>query len=274
MAATRVIDSDVFRWPGRCTRLLWVAACLAGAAPLSQAEPTGAPAAVKAEEGVRWRELNPAQRLALRPLERDWSRIDATRKQKWIEIADRFATIAPAEQARIQERMSTWAKMTPEQRGQVRLQFQEAKRVAPEDRQAQWEAYQALPDEQKQRLAARAAPPPAAASAVHDPRKPGKTAGRSDRREASEQKSNIVPNPSLAAPPKPVAPTLVQAAPGVSTTLISKRPAPPAHQQTGLPKIAATPGYVNSATLLPQRGPQGAATRPAAGAENEPPRKP
>src|SRR4029453_3048865 len=50
-----------------------------------------------------------------------------------------------------------------------------------------------------------------------------------------------------------------------STTLMSRRPTPPAHQQTGLPKIAATPGFVDRSTLLPQRGPQGAAARGAAG---------
>ena len=80
---------------------------------------------------------------------------------------------------------------------------------------------------------------------------------------APQQKSNIVPNPSYAASPKPVAPTVLQARPGATTTLISKQPAPPPHQQTGLPKIAATPGLVDRATLLPQRGPQGAAARPA-----------
>jgi hypothetical protein len=29
-----------------------------------------------------------------------------------------------------------------------------------------------------------------------------------------------------------------------------------------MPKIAATPGFVDSTTLLPQRGPQGAAVEP------------
>jgi hypothetical protein len=73
-----------------------------------------------------------------------------------------------------------------------------------------------------------------------------------------------VPNPAFAAPPKVIAPSVVQARPGATTTLITKRPTPPSHQQAGLPKIAATPEFVNKATLLPQRGPQGAATRSAA----------
>lgn len=223
-------------------------------------------APVPAERGIRWRELRANQRDALKPLENDWHTIDANRKQKWIEIADRFGTIAPAEQSRIQERMREWAKMSPLQRGQVRLQFQEAQRVAPQDRQAQWQVYQALPAEQKQRLADRAATPAPSPTAAS--RKAARAAARSDR--AAETKSNIVPNPSHAEPPHSVAPTVVEAGPGVSTSLISRRPAPPAHQQTGLPKIAATPGYVNSATLLPQRGPQGAATRPAPSPSPEP----
>ena len=79
-----------------------------------------------------------------------------------------------------------------------------------------------------------------------------------------QTKSNIVPNPGFAVPLKPVAPTVVQARPGATTTLISKVPAPPMHQQTGMPKIAATPEFVDKTTLLPRRGPQGAATRSAA----------
>ena len=239
--------------------------------------PSVARAAPRGEEGVRWRDLNAQQRSALKPLERDWQGVDANRKRKWLEIADRFGAIAPAEQARIQERMTAWAKMTPEQRGQVRMQFQEAQRVAPQDRQAQWAAYQALPQEQRLQLAARAAvPAAAAASAGREVRRPARPVVRTDRpgREPGEVKSNIVPNPSLAAPPKPVAPTVVQAGSGVSTTLISKRPAPPPHQQTGLPKIAAAPGYVDRSTLLPQRGPQGAATRPTKATEGPAPKQP
>jgi len=40
---------------------------------------------------------------------------------------------------------------------------------------------------------------------------------------------------------------------------ITRHPTPPPHQQTGMPKIAATPEFVNRSTLLPKRGPQAAA---------------
>jgi hypothetical protein len=78
-----------------------------------------------------------------------------------------------------------------------------------------------------------------------------------------------VPNPAHAAPARRVAPTMLQAQPGATTTVISKRAAPPPHQQTGLPKIAASPNFVDKDTLLPQRGPQGAATRSAAASAAE-----
>ena len=210
--------------------------------------------AARAEDGPRWQELAPAERSVLKPLERDWSSIDAARKQKWREIAARHPSLPPAEQARIKERMNDWAAMTPAERGRARLNYQEARQLSPQERQSRWEAYQALPEDQKKQFATRAAPA-AAARSGEVPRK-----GAPD---TPQSKSNLVPNPAYAAPRKQVAPTVVQAQPGATTTLMSRQPAPPPHQQTGMPKIAATPGFVDKSTLLPKRGPQGAATRSA-----------
>jgi hypothetical protein len=205
------------------------------------------------EQGVRWRDLKPAQQAVLKPLEREWPVIGAGHKDKWIELSGNFSKRPPDEQARIQERMTDWARLTTQERGQARLNFQEAKQLPPQDRKARWDEYQALSPERKQQLAARAAP-------ASTPASPKPAAPRGD---GVQLKSNIVPNPALSAPPKVIAPSVVQAGPGATTTLITKRPTPPSHQQTGLPKIAATPEFVNKATLLPQRGPQGAATRSA-----------
>ena len=223
--------------------------------------------AVPAEHGVRWRELKPAQQAMLKPLEQEWAGIDAPRKQKWLELAAAFPKLSVAEQARVQTRMVEWAQLTPQQRGQARINFQEAKHLPAQDRQARWEAYQALPMEQQRQLAARAAPS-ASNVAVQRARKAEIPATRSSGGEAPQAKSNIVPNPALAAQPRAVSPLVVQAGPGATTTMMTKRPAPPSHQQSGLPKIAATPEFVNKTTLLPQRGPQGAATRPVPAAES------
>ncbi len=212
--------------------------------------------AQEAEAGITWRELSATQRSALKPLERDWRSISADQKQKWLELAMRFPALSVEERGRVQARMTEWAQMTPHDRGQARINFQEAKQVSPKNRQAQWDAYQALSPEKKQELAARAAVP-------------ARTPARQlvDDDDAPTRKTNIVPNPAHAQPPRQVAPTVVQAQPGATTTLINTRPVPPPHQQTGLPKIAATPEFVDRATLLPQRGPQAAATRSAAASD-------
>jgi Protein of unknown function (DUF3106) len=238
---------------------------LSMAAP-ARAQPSAqALAAPKPAEGAkpRWHDLNPAQREALKALEREWPTINADGKQKWLAIAAKYPSMSPQEQTRLQARMSEWARLSPKERGLARQQFQAAKRVAPQDRPAQWEAYQALPAEQRRTLAARAAAP--AAGAATRQRVDGSPSESKGGR--PQAKSNIVPNPAYAVQPTPVTTGAMQAQPGATTTSMAKRAAPPAHQQTGLPKIAASPGFVDKTTLLPKRGPQGAAIRSIAASE-------
>ena len=234
------------------------AACAALAQPLPSI-----PAEKPAPQA--WQSLSPAQQRALRPLQGEWSRLDAPRRQKWLDIAERMPSMPPDEQARVRERMIEWAQLTPEDRGKARLLFQEAKQASPTDRRSKWEAYRALPDDEKEQLARQAATartPPASSASPRPGRRARDDADRvEERRAVAPAKSNLVPNPAFAAPPKPVGPTVTQAAPGATTSLMSRRIDPPPHQQTGLPKIAATPGFVDETTLLPKRGPQAAAAR-------------
>lgn len=223
-----------------------------------------------AEEGTRWQELSPPQRAALKPLERDWAGISSAQKSKWVEIADRFPSMKADERSRIQARMADWARMTPEQRGQARANYQRARQTAPSDRQAQWEAYQSLSPDVRRQLADRASPASLAAKPEGARQGNPLPRGQSNRQDSPQTKSNLTPNPVFAPQARPVAPVIVQARPGATTTLVTKPPSPPSHQQTGLPKITATPNFVDKSTLLPQRGPQGAAVRtpPASAAES------
>lgn len=231
--------------------------------PLPTTPGASAPTRSTGEQGLAWTSLTPAQRQALKPLERDWPSIDGPRKNKWLEIAGRYPSMAAQDQERLQARMAEWARMTPQERTQTRLQFQDAKQVPAQDRQASWEAYQALPEDERRELANRGKPVAAAASAPAgkpvQSQRAGPAAGG-----AAQPKSNAVPEATAAAPPKPVAPSVVQARPGATTTLITKTPAPPAHQPSGGPKIAATSDYVDKKTLLPQTGPQSTAATPPA----------
>jgi hypothetical protein len=208
-----------------------------------------AAAAAFAQAGPSWQQLSAQQRGALAPLENEWSSIDEPRKRKWLDLAERLPKMSPDERQRIQDRMADWSRLSPDERGRARQRYQESRGISAQERQQRWEAYQALPAERRRELAQEVRPPRNVPDA--------KTGSARE-----QKKSNIVPNPSYAAPPKPVAPSVLQARPGATTTLMSRPPAPPPPQQTGLPKIAAQPGFVDRSTLLPQRGPQGAATRP------------
>src|SRR5665213_338543 len=236
--------------------ILYLRVCGVGIA-VAQAPPASPPASAatasrRAEGGVRWQNLTSAQRQALGPLEHEWPTIEPARKQKWLVIAARFHTLPPEERARISQRMTEWAQLSPTERGEARLRYQEARQVPASDRSARWEAYQKLAPDEKRHFAARAAS--ASAVAALPPRPTG--------REATQGKANVVTNPALARPPRAVTPTVVQASPGATTHLITRPTSPPTHQQTGMPKIAATSEFVNRSTLLPRRGPQAAAVIP------------
>lgn len=221
------------------------------------AAPKPAPATSARADGPAWSTLTPAQQRALEPLKADWASIDASRKAKWLEVAAKLPTLPAAEQERIRQRMVEWSRMTPAERGQARLQFQETRQFSEADRRARWDTYQAFPDETKRALANLARPPVVAKAPVT-----GTSANPSTSTAAGNggAKRNVVPVTTPGTTLRPVAPTVVQAKPGATTTLVTRPAAPPLHQQPGLPKIAATQGFVNPSTLLPQRGPQGAAT--------------
>ncbi|MFY7941197.1 MAG: DUF3106 domain-containing protein, partial [Burkholderiaceae bacterium] len=167
----------------------------------------------------------------------------------------RMPAMPEDERARVQLRMAEWVMLGPSERGIARLNFQEAKQVNPETRQAQWKAYQALPDDEKRQLAD--------SRKVHPPGPPTASlasGSRSAKVINADKKSKIVTNPTFAIPPTPIAPTLIHPSYGATTTLVTKKPSPPLHQKVGLPKIATTPEFVDPKTLLPRRGPQAAAT--------------
>jgi hypothetical protein len=134
---------------------------LAGAAG-AQAPVSPAPAAVKAPaqkapEKPLWNTLTRPQQIALEPLAGEWDRMEGVRKQKWLEIANRYSSMKPDEQVRVHERMRDWLKMTPDERRLVRENYTRTKKIDPGQKSEEWEKYQQLPEEQKKKLAADAA---------------------------------------------------------------------------------------------------------------------
>ncbi len=237
-------------------RALLIVVLGCGASAHSQVPPR--PPEAVAASGPAWSALTPAQQSALEPLKKDWSAIDAPRKQKWLEIAARFPSMSREEQQRVQQRMAEWARLSPEERGRARLQFQEARQIDPRERQARWDAYLALPADERRALSKSASTvPKAGAVGIRNP------AGEPPPlKPATPQPNGLANTASNQSAPKTTAPAVVQAKPGASTTLISKTASPPVHAQSGQPKIAVDAGKIDRSTLLPQTGPQ-RATAPA-----------
>lgn len=207
-----------------------------------------------------WDQLPVQQRTVLAPLRGDWASISPAQQQKWAEIARRFPALPPQERSRVQQRLTEWSRLSPQERGSARFNFQEARQLSPQERQQQWDAYRALPADQRRALAERAGQ--SAVSGV----------GTGSREPPANVKSSVVRAPAPV-PAQSVSPSVVKRGAGASTDLVTKPASPPMHQQAGLPKVAATPGFVDKATLLPQRGAQGAATRPPS-REGDKPDKP
>nr|WP_315206854.1 DUF3106 domain-containing protein [uncultured Albidiferax sp.] len=147
---------------------LWFASCVAvvlslGVLPIAWAETepnlgaASAPlaSASKPDQRPLWNELTPAQQQALKPLAKHWNNISEQQKRKWVALSVNFEKMSPTMQAVLQERMLDWGALSVTQRSQARLNFAEAKRLSPAEKQAKWEAYQTLDPEEKAKLAKR-----------------------------------------------------------------------------------------------------------------------
>ena len=115
--------------------------CIAFSAAAAQTKADAKKAAPK----PAWTELSSAQQQVLAPLQGDWDQLDTTRRKKWIAIANRYPTMKPAEQQRLQKRMQEWAQLTPEERRAARERYQSLKKLPPQQRREvreKWQEYQ------------------------------------------------------------------------------------------------------------------------------------
>ncbi|MCE9571159.1 MAG: DUF3106 domain-containing protein [Rhodocyclales bacterium] len=110
-----------------------------------------------------WSELSPAQKRILAPLSGDWDKMEGFRRKKWLGIAQRYPSLTPDEQARMQRRMTDWAKLTPDERKRARDKYKALQKDPPEKKEAvkaKWQEYKDLPENEKARLNAEAARKP------------------------------------------------------------------------------------------------------------------
>jgi hypothetical protein len=168
-----------------------------------------------------WTELSPVEREILKPLASTWNTLSQTHKRKWLQMTKSYPALSTEEQAKMQGRMKEWVALSPQQRAQARLNFAKTKELSKEltaeEKQAKWQAYQALSDEEKRKLAAKAPPKPAGAAATAKPVAAQKLAtvpSRADKPKGTPA-TKIAVTPPPAGQPDVLSATAPAAAPGV-----------------------------------------------------------
>lgn len=215
----------------------------ASVAPKVKPVPVAKPVAPGLTAPPAWNGLTQSQQALLAPLARDWDGISPTQRSKWLSATPTLATLPAPELARVHDRMRDWARLSPSERVNARIGFQVAKQVDAEQRQAKWEAYQALTPEERQALGEKAVARRQAQAAAP---------AHSAKRLATQTKSNIVPAAPKLLPPIPVTGSLIQAKPGATTVLMTRGLALPSHHAAGEAKVVADPALVDPKTLLPK----------------------
>lgn len=101
-----------------------------------------------------WKDLNAEQRLALAPLQGVWAELATDSKRKWMLMSKNFTQMSADEQGKLQSRMKAWAALPRNERIEARQNFVATQKISSELKSQQWEAYQQLSPEEKQKLAA------------------------------------------------------------------------------------------------------------------------
>lgn len=147
------------------------------AVPAAGSAPAAKPAATaRATASPSWARLSPAQQRALQPLAPIWHEIDGNRRRKWLALSANFNRMSPADQHTLQKRMRDWASLSTAERNRARLNFAQTRELTPQQKRAEWQAYQSLSPERKQQLAASAARASAGAATGVTKVAPGKLA--------------------------------------------------------------------------------------------------
>jgi len=135
-------------------------------APVVKPAPNKQASAPSAKQ--EWALLTPAQQLALQPLAKSWASLSNGQKRKWLEISLNYPSLSADDKAKMHSRMSEWAALSPRARAEARLNFastQElSKQLSTQEKQAKWQAYQSLSNEEKRKLAEGGVRPPVGAA--------------------------------------------------------------------------------------------------------------
>lgn len=195
------------------------------AAPAAATPPVSPPAktvVAQASSGPGWTELSATQRDILTPLAPTWASLSQSHKSKWLQMAKSYPSLSVEEQTKMQGRMKEWVALSPQQRAQARLNFAKTKELSkeltPEEKQAKWQAYQSLSDEEKRKLAAKAPVKPVGAAPAAKPvarQKLATVPSPGDKQKSPTAPKMAISQP-IASPPGATPGTAPAVAPGVT----------------------------------------------------------
>ncbi len=151
--------------------------------------------------GPAWAALTPLQRQALAPLASTWDKLNAGQQRKWLEVSRNYPALPPTDQAKMHGRMSEWVALSARERSAARLNFaattEIAKELSPQEKKAKWDAYQALSQDERKKLAEQASRPRVGAAPATRPVAPQKLAA------LPSTKGTAASNPKVAGQVKP-----------------------------------------------------------------------
>ena len=125
----------------------------------SSVHPTSASTSPSASDPNTWQALSKRQKQALAPLAEEWHELTTQQRQKWLALSKNFFQLTDEEQLTLHSRMREWAALSPRQRSQARFHFNTMQSLSAQDKRAQWEAYQALSEQEKNKLSSGPKPP-------------------------------------------------------------------------------------------------------------------
>ena len=106
----------------------------------------------KAPDGT-WDSLSPTQQKTLAPIESDWDYMLPDSRKKWIYVANLYPKMPPADQERLQSRMTSWSNLSQRDRRIARENYLTSLKFPAEKKAEAWSAYQKLSEEDKKKLA-------------------------------------------------------------------------------------------------------------------------
>lgn len=105
-----------------------------------------------------WASLDKKSQQFLFPLKSVWQDLSKLQQRKWIAIAVQSGKMSTAEIKVLHQRMRDWALLSSSEREKARINFNKVNQLSSEEKLKNWQAYQALSEQEKASLIKKATP--------------------------------------------------------------------------------------------------------------------